>query len=98
MSIGNKNSVAATLQDRESKYGSWVGNAGTAQNIKDAMRATPNWNKLARHQRESLEMIATKIGRILSGDPNNLDSWHDISGYAGLSEREIVPAAPAKRK
>lgn len=91
-------SVQNTLADREPKYGSWKTNAGTAQGLKDAMRAAPNWAKLLPHQRESLDMIATKIGRILCGDPNNVDSWHDIGGYAGLSEREIVPAAPAKRR
>ena len=29
-------------------------------------------------------MIAHKIGRILNGDPNYLDSWIDIVGYAQL--------------
>jgi len=36
--------------------------------------------------REALEMIAHKIGRILNGDPNYADSWHDIAGYAKLAE------------
>lgn len=91
--------VEATLTDRESKYGSWKINAGTAQRLKSAMRESPGWAKLEPHQRESLEMIATKVGRLLSGDPQNADSWHDISGYAGLSERELVPApvAPATK-
>jgi hypothetical protein len=39
-------------------------------------------------QVEALEMIAHKIGRILSGDPNHQDHWDDIAGYAKLvSER-----------
>jgi len=29
-------------------------------------------------------MNAHKIGRILNGDPNWSDSWHDIAGYAQL--------------
>lgn len=35
-------------------------------------------------QREALEMIAHKIARILNGDPNYADSWHDVAGYATL--------------
>jgi len=29
-------------------------------------------------------MIFSKIARILNGDPNHLDSWTDIAGYATL--------------
>jgi hypothetical protein len=36
-----------------------------------------------------LEMIAHKIARILSGDPNHRDHWEDIAGYAELVVREI---------
>lgn len=35
-------------------------------------------------QRESLDMIAHKIGRILAGDPDFRDHWDDIAGYAKL--------------
>ena len=35
-------------------------------------------------QREALEMLALKIARILNGDPNYADSWHDVAGYATL--------------
>ena len=34
-------------------------------------------------------MILHKIGRILNGDPNYADSWHDIAGYAKLVEDEL---------
>lgn len=39
---------------------------------------------LAPDQRESLEMVMHKIARIINGDPNYADSWHDIAGYAKL--------------
>jgi hypothetical protein len=29
-------------------------------------------------------MIAHKIGRIINGDPDYIDSWDDIAGYAKL--------------
>jgi len=38
----------------------------------------------ATDQAEALDMIFSKIARILNGDPNHLDSWTDIAGYATL--------------
>jgi hypothetical protein len=35
-------------------------------------------------QKEALEMVAHKLGRIVNGDPNYLDSWVDIIGYTQL--------------
>lgn len=35
-------------------------------------------------QIEALHMIFHKIGRIINGDPNYIDSWIDIAGYAKL--------------
>ena len=34
-------------------------------------------------------MIAHKIGRILAGDPNHIDHWLDIAGYATLVAKEL---------
>ena len=48
------------------------------------MGTAPNWPHLADDQRECLEMLAHKIGRILNGDPDYPDSWHDMVGYAKL--------------
>lgn len=39
---------------------------------------------LAPDQQEALDMICHKIGRIINGDPDYADSWHDIAGYAQL--------------
>ena len=42
------------------------------------------WHSLAPDQREALEMVFHKVGRILNGDPDYADSWADIAGYAKL--------------
>lgn len=79
--------LAATLDERGSRYGKFTGHASVTQKIKDAMYAHNDWagwEALAPDQREALEMIAHKIGRILNGDPNYADSWVDIAGYAKL--------------
>lgn len=33
---------------------------------------------------EALDMIATKMSRIMAGDPTYRDNWDDIAGYARL--------------
>lgn len=78
--------IAETLAERGSRYGSFVEHARVTQSIKAAMEQSKNWQEcsLSPDQVESLEMIAHKIGRILCGDPNYHDSWHDIAGYAKL--------------
>ena len=77
-------SIHATLVERGNRYGEYAEHARITQNIKGAMIDSPNWKTLSPAQKEALEMIAHKIGRILNGDPNYLDSWHDIGGYNQL--------------
>ena len=38
---------------------------------------------------EALDLIASKIGRMLSGNLNYIDNWHDIAGYATLIENRL---------
>ena len=76
--------IAQTLAERGTRYGSFPGHAKITQSIKTAMVQTRNWSLLADDQKEALEMVAHKIGRILNGDPNYHDSWHDIVGYTKL--------------
>ena len=77
-------SIEDTLSERGSKYGSFVSHADITQQLKAVMHDTPNWEKLHSDQKECLEMVAHKVGRILNGDPNYHDSWHDIVGYCKL--------------
>jgi hypothetical protein len=39
---------------------------------------------MAPDQWEALDMICSKISRIVNGDPDYDDSWVDIAGYAQL--------------
>ena len=81
--------VDTTLNERGQRYGEFAGHASVTQTLKRAMGQHPGWRKLADDQREALEMTAHKIGRILNGDPNYIDSWHDISGYVRLVEQRL---------
>lgn len=73
-----------TLAQRASTYGEFCEHARITQNLKRAMVDSPNWTKLTDDKKEALEMLAHKIGRILNGDPEYKDSWHDIIGYTKL--------------
>jgi hypothetical protein len=79
-------SIEATLSQRHSTYGAFDEHARITQNIKRAMIDSPNWETLSDDKREALEMLAHKMGRILNGDPEYKDSWHDIIGYTKLVE------------
>lgn len=76
--------IDRVLNERGSRYGKFSEHALITQNIKAAMRHSPNWNKLPEDMKEALEMVAHKVGRILNGDPNYDDSWVDIVGYTQL--------------
>jgi hypothetical protein len=81
--------VDATLTERGKRYGEFKQHAEITQSIKEPMWRTPGWDRLNASQKEALEMVAHKIGRILNGDPNYADSWHDIAGYVRLVEQEL---------
>lgn len=90
------NDVNETLADRNKVYGkgSYADRAAMAQRIKDTMRDGLNWGSLTPSMKEGLEMVAHKIARIVSGNPNHADSWHDIAGYALLVEETLSAPAP----
>ncbi len=71
-------------QVRGATHGDYTLMADRIQRIKSAMHSGPRWDDLNAGQREALELIATKIGRIVCGDPNFRDSWDDIRGYTQL--------------
>ena len=81
--------IDSTLDERGNRYGAFIGHAQVTQLLKRAMGQHPGWQKLQDDQREALEMTAHKIGRILNGDPNYIDSWHDIIGYVRLVEQRL---------
>ena len=81
--------IDSTLNERGTRYGDFEDHAFITQDLKAVMQETPNWDLLKADQKEALEMTAHKIGRILNGDPNYIDSWHDIIGYIRLVEQRL---------
>jgi hypothetical protein len=79
--------ITTTLEERGQRYGPFTSHAEITQQLKGVIgiyvRRKPV-KFLEFDQQEALDMICHKIGRILNGDPNYADSWHDIAGYAQL--------------
>lgn len=90
MSPNISTGVHETLADRGRRYGSFANHAHIAMNIKRQYATVPNFYLLKDDQRQALEVIADKIARILNGDPNYTDNWHDIQGYAKLVEDRLL--------
>lgn len=76
--------LSAVLQQRGSRYGEFKDNAYVSQQLKSIISSGSNYDLLDPDMKESLDMIAHKIARILEGDPFYDDSWIDIAGYAKL--------------
>ena len=72
------------LNERGGRYGEFKTHAEITQKIKEALFGGASFAYLEYDQKEALEMIAHKLGRIVNGDPNYLDSWVDIVGYTQL--------------
>ena len=79
-------SVENTLNERQKTHGDFHDNAKCSQDLKAVFRSY-GFDSLASPMREALDQIALKISRILTGDCNHLDNWHDIAGYATLVEK-----------
>jgi hypothetical protein len=82
----NAQEIYAILGKRGEQYGSFMQSSDTVIRIKGIMHnaVARNAVHLYPDQLQALDMIATKLSRIVHGNPNHLDSWIDIAGYATL--------------
>lgn len=82
--------IDKTLAERGSRYGEFTHHAVIAQDLQDVIRRPPGWAALAPDQKQALTVITDKIARMLNGDPDYIDNWHDIIGYARLVEKRLL--------
>jgi uncharacterized protein YfaT (DUF1175 family) len=82
----DETNVDQVLDSRAKDYGKFIEGAEIMQMLKRLVhnyieqRQTP----LAFDQREAIDMIIHKMGRIINGNPDKVDHWVDIAGYATL--------------
>lgn len=87
----SQDTLQATFIERGSRYGSFKGQAEVTMAFKEVLanELAARLKKLPPIQQEALDMIFHKIGRIVNGDNNYDDSWHDIAGYAELVVKDL---------
>ena len=80
--------IEATLAERQAQYGCFEDVARTTGKIMEALSEVRvnGLNDLPYPHRMALYMIASKMARIVNGNYNHKDSWHDIGGYSKLIE------------
>ena len=81
--------IKETLNQRQEQYGSFEDVAMITEQMVDVMRRG-YYENLAYNQKMAIYMICSKMARIVNGNPNHKDSWHDIAGYATLIDSELV--------
>jgi hypothetical protein len=81
--------VRQLLDERGARYGEFPDGAAISQALKSVMRDTPGWRRLTDAQREGLEMIQSKIARMLNGDTRYADNIDDVIGYATLVRQSM---------
>jgi len=84
--VEQETGVDETLDERAKDYGKFKDGAALMQGIKRLLadHAAKHDKTFADDQWEALEMIVHKMARIVNGNPDKVDSWVDIAGYATL--------------
>lgn len=76
----------ALTGERKKTHGDWIEQSQVTNNLKGCLRTGSAWAAMPAYQKEALDMLATKMGRIVAGNPDHADHWDDIAGYAHLGK------------
>ena len=81
-----EHTLEGVLKERGSRYGTFIEHANVSQDLKNviARHLKKRDKQLTHDQQEAFDMITHKMARIINGDPDYVDSWIDIAGYAKL--------------
>ena len=95
--LGISAGADATLAERGARYGDFTDRARIADALHGILigdtpagKFNTSWGTMKPFQRQALRVIADKIARILNGDPDYIDNWHDLCGYAKLVEERLT--------
>lgn len=85
------NNISEILEQRAKTHGDFTTNALLSQDLKSTIKyyAENCKTNLSEPQKESLDMICSKIARICVGSNSEIDHWRDIAGYALLVVKEL---------
>ena len=79
------------LETRQTTHGEFTDNARVSQALKNVFRSSGGWERLNQIEQESMDMIAMKFSRVLSGKSMQRQHWEDVVGYARLVEEKCKP-------
>ena len=89
--------LEGTLAERGARYGDFTEHAkitdallGVLMGDSLAGRFATSWGLMKPFQRQALRTICVKLARIANGDPDYIDDWRDIQGYAKLVEDRLL--------
>ena len=88
VSIKGNLSVEGTLAERQKTYGCFEDVATVTEEIIKALKIG-NYDNMPKPHKMAMYMIASKMARLVNGDFNSIDGWHDIGGYSKLIENLI---------
>jgi len=77
--------IKKILEERGAVYGEYAEVAFTSQALKSAMHSGHAWWDMPDEIKESLEMVANKISRMVNGSCMHEDNILDIMGYMQLA-------------
>lgn len=86
--------VAETLADRGKSYGEYADGTRIAMALFAIITDCSGYERMNSGQAYAMFMFCAKMARLLNGDPNHKDSWHDIAGYATLVHDRIPERKP----
>lgn len=83
-------------EDRNATHGEPILQFWMAQTIKGVLREGPRWTSLLDVEKEALEMLSTKLSRIVCGS-SNPDHYNDIAGYVGIASEGVQRTDPPSK-
>lgn len=96
--LGVPATVEQTLKQRGNVHGDYNVQSTTHDQLLHVMMKQPSFLNLKPQHRQALNIIAMKMSRILSGDAEHTDHWHDIAGYATLAEKACAFVDPNQQE
>lgn len=87
--VATADTPEALIAERHTTHGDFADNARVSQGLKTIFHEEIDCKPISVEAAESLDMIALKLSRILSGRADEPDHWRDIAGYATLVVKEL---------
>lgn len=76
--------IETILAERGATYGEYAEGSDLAMRLLAVVHSGAKYEEMNHGQQYAMFMFCAKMARLLNGDPDHVDSWSDIAGYATL--------------